>query len=987
MLQKQLIPLNIVQGGDTKINDFIDDSFNVTENVGFIGDLTAKKIDGFEQAKTIPNENFDNLAKAGNDLLAIGETGIYKYVNNQSSMSKIVNLPLISGKVDRAAGDLYAEGITRCCYVSYNQKFGAYIVSVYEIGGAELFTQKVFVGSFNNASYTKLIACGDDFALVGLGPLGIAGDLALYPITTVVGAGVTLTGFNTGNVAFVDIYWDGTRVIGVHKNAASASMDAFTFTWGTFTLITQAGLGVRGYSNPQINECDANHFYLSIVGRTFGLNIDLKIFKINKTTFIAATEASITLPIAVPDPAEGGQVYRICGITRNDSSWIGCLIYPEVGIASFDNDMIQFKTIAFDTDNIPFVPSTHYGFVPTSKPIMVSGNYVFFGVMLSGNKMISCAAKLRSNFDSTTLSPIAVFTQASYTYFDWQSGDFNPSNFYPMNIFQEPALKVGAYTTNGGYVVSIEQERFQTACNEVSSRLIQSGAQFNYFDGIDFTEFGFIGEPNVIATFSTTGGFLPANTYQVCAIFKKIDSKGDVIRSGVSAISTVTTTGSTSVINASVRPCLISLNGENKITNENYAFVEVYIRAAGGFFRLYNRTPISDTSGSFTVAISSVPTDTEFLYTEPNIEENSVPTSAVAMAVYVSRLFYIPKENRSQIRYTTKKASGIAFEFKETFRIETLDKSGLIEDEFTALYEMDGRLIIFKNFSIFYIYGNGPAENGTNNDFGEPLSISTDAGCVNQRSLVEFAEGLLFMSDKGIYQLDRKLGTTYIGAPVEQFNNLTITSAVHHEKKNEVRFTSAEGTTLIYNYFSKQWSWATSHAFVGSCFFKGILHGLDEVNNVLVAESSTSKKYLGNAVIQNITLPWIKTAGIQGFQRLYRIFVLGKYKTPHNVKMRIYYDYEQYYSEEHIISPLAASEYNKTVKPAQGDIESGLVTDGVYQYVVDPERQKCQSFKIEIIDEPLDIANNSGEGYNLVNVSLEVGVMRNGSRLPAAKKY
>ena len=135
--------------------------------------------------------------------------------------------------------------------------------------------------------------------------------------------------------------------------------------------------------------------------------------------------------------------------------------------------------------------------------------------------------------------------------------------------------------------------------------------------------------------------------------------------------------------------------------------MEVYVRAAGGFFRLYNRTPISDTSGSFTVAISSVPTDTEFLYTEPNIEENSVPTSAVAMAVYVSRLFYIPKENRNQIRYTTKKASGIAFEFKETFRIETLHKSELIEDEFTALYEMDGRLIIFKSFSIFYIMEMG----------------------------------------------------------------------------------------------------------------------------------------------------------------------------------------------------------------------------------------------------------------------------------------
>lgn len=987
MLQKQLIPLNIVQGGDTKINDFIDESFNVTENVGFIGDLTAKKIDGFEQAKTIPNENFDNLAKAGNDLLAIGETGIYKYQNSQAAMQKISSFPLVAGNVEKAVGDIYAEGTTRCCYVSYNQKFGAYFVSVQEINGAELFSQYIPVGNFNNASYTKLIACGDDFALIGIGPLGIAGELALYPITTIIGAGAMLTGFTTGDVAFVDIYWDGSRVIGVAKNPTSINLDAFVFTWGTFTLVMQAGLSVKAYSNPQVNECDANHFYLSIIGKTSGVAIELKLLKINKTTFVIATENSIALPLAVPDPTEGGQVYRICGTTRSDTSWIGCLIYPEVGIASFEFDMIQFKTIAFDSDNVPFFPSSYNGFVPTAKPVLIEGSYVFFGVMLCGNKMISCAAKLRSNFDNTTLSPIAVYTQAAYTYFDWQSGDFNPSNFYPMNIFQEPALKVGAYTTNGGYIVSLEQERFKTACNEVSSRLIQSGAQFNYFDGIDFTELGFIGEPSVTITTNIAGGTLPANTYQVCAIFKKIDAKGDSIRSGVSRIETIVTTGATSTITATVRTCVLSLYGENEIISNQFAFVEIYIRAAGGFFRLYSKAAISETSSSFVQVLTSLPTDTEFLYTEPNIEENSVPTSAVAMAVYVSRLFYIPKENRSQIRYTTKKASGVGFEFKETFRIETLDKSGLIEDEFTALYEMDGRLIIFKNFSIFYIYGNGPAENGTNNDFGEPLSISTDAGCVNQRSLVEFAEGLLFMSDKGIYQLDRKLGTTYIGAPVEQFNNLTITSAVHHEKKNEVRFTSAEGTTLIYNYFSKQWSWATSHAFVGSCFFKGVLHGLDEVNNALVAESSTSKKYLGNAVIQNITLPWIKTAGIQGFQRLYRIFVLGKYKTPHNVKMRIYYDYEQYYSEEHIISPLAASEYNKTVKPAQGDIESGLVTDGVYQYVVDPERQKCQSFKIEIIDEPLDIANNSGEGYNLVNVSLEVGVMRNGNRLPAAKKY
>lgn len=986
MLQKQLIPLNIVQGGDTKINDFIDDSFNVTENVGFIGDLTAKKIDGFVQSKTIPTEDFDLLGKAGNDLIAIGASGAYKLENSSVAMSKVSDFPLISGNIEKTYGDLYAEGTTRCCYVSYHQKLGVYFVSVHEINGAELFSQYVPVGNFNNASYTKLIACGDDFALVGIGPLGIAGELALYPITTVVGAGITLTGFDTGNVAFVDIYWDGSRVIGAHKNAANTSLDAFVLTWAGFGIVFQAGLaGVKGYSNPQVNDCDANHFYLSIVGKTFGISIDLKLLKIRKSDFVAITENAITLPEAEPDPTAGAQVYRICGITRSDTSWVGCFIRPEVGIASFDNDMIQFKTIPFDSDYPPFVAPAHLGFTPTAKPILMDGSYVFFGVMLCGNKMISIATKMKSQLmDGSTLSPIAVFTQASYSYFEWQSGDFNPSNFYPMNIFQEPSEKVGAYTTNGGYLISIEKEAYKTNYTEANSRLIVSGPQFMSFDGVNFMELGFVGEPALTATGSTTGGTLAANTYQVCAIYKRIDSKGELIRSGVSPISQVVTTGATSSINATIRPCLLSMFFDD---GKSFSFVEVYIRAAGGFFRLYEKYSISDTSGVFVSVITSLPTTTEFLYTEPNVEENSIPTSAVAFDIYGSRMFYIPKENRYEIRYTTKKVSGVGFEFKETFRLESLDKSGKGEDAFTALHELDGRLIIFKNFSIFYIYGNGPAENGTSNDYGEPLSISTDAGCINPRSLVEFAEGLMFMSDKGIYLLDRKLSTSYIGAPVEQFNSLTITSAIHYENKNEVRFTSAEGTTLIYNYFSKQWSWATSHAFVGSCFFKGQYYGLDNVNSVLVVESSATKKYLGNAVIQNITLPWVKTAGIQGFQRLYKIFVLGKYKTPHNVKMRIYYDYEQYYSEEHIISPLAASEYNKTVKPAQGDIESGLVTDGVYQYVVDPERQKCQSFKIEIIDEPLDIANNSGEGYNLVNVSLEVGVMRNGNRLPAAKKY
>lgn len=984
MLKKQLLPINIVQGADTKINDFIDESFATAENVGFTGDLTAKKINGFDGYKTVPDENFDNLAKAGNDLIAIGETGPYKLLKNQSAMDKIIDLPLVSGNIEKAPGDLYVEGSTRCCYVSYIQKIGFYFVSVHEIGGAEIFSQFVPAGTNNNASYTKLVAVGDDFVLIGIGPLGIAGDLALYPITTVVGAGYVLTGWTPNINTFVDIYSDGAVVFGAYRTDGG-NCRVMSFDLSTLTL-NNTGLGIIGFSNPQVNNCDSDEFYVSMIGKTFGVAINLKLLKINKTTLAIVADNALTLPEAVPDVLPTGNVYRICGITRNDTSWIGYMIRPEVSTASFDNDMIQFKAYGYDSDNLPFSATyTTMGFVPTAKPQLINGEYVFFGVLLSSTKMFSVAARMFQNgINGTQIAPIAVFSQAAYSYFTWQSGDFNPSNFYPMNIYQEAAEKVGAYTTNGGYLISIESDRFLTACEEVSGRLIQSGPQFNYFDGITFSEFGFIGEPSITATTSGAGGTVPANTYQVCAIYKVLDSKGDIIRSGVSNIQTVTTAGATSSINVFIRETILTnriMASSSKIT------IQTYIRPAGGFFTLYSERSASLYGSLFTEVITSIPSGTEFLYTEPNIEENSTPVSSVAMTIYGSRLFYIPKENRNEIRYTQKKASGLAFEFKETYRLETLDKNGLTEDTFTAMHEMDGRLILFKNYSILYIYGNGPAENGTSNDYGEAQSISTDAGCINQRSVVEYKDGLLFMSDKGIYQLTRKLETNYIGSEVEAFNGLTITSAVLYESQNEIRFTSKEGTTLIYNYFSAQWSWATSHAFVGSTFFEGKYYGLDENNKVVVVESSTSKKYLGNAVIQNITLPWIKTAGIQGFQRLYRIFVLGKYKTQHRVKIRLYYDYEQYYSEEYVITPLAGSEYNKTVRPTNSQIEKGLETDGVYQYVVDIKRQKCQSFKIEIFDEPLDIANNSGESYNLVNVTLEIGVMPNANRLPAAKKY
>ena len=129
MLNKKLIEFNFVQGADTKINDFIDDSFNVAENVTFGGDLTAKKANGFDLYKEIPVAQWDNVAKGGVDVLLFGSLGTYKVLNSETQVQKISDYKPVGIDVEKSIGDLMVVSTTRRCVVGYKKDKSAYLVS------------------------------------------------------------------------------------------------------------------------------------------------------------------------------------------------------------------------------------------------------------------------------------------------------------------------------------------------------------------------------------------------------------------------------------------------------------------------------------------------------------------------------------------------------------------------------------------------------------------------------------------------------------------------------------------------------------------------------------------------------------------------------------------------------------------------------------------------------------------------------------------
>jgi hypothetical protein len=246
-------------------------------------------------------------------------------------------------------------------------------------------------------------------------------------------------------------------------------------------------------------------------------------------------------------------------------------------------------------------------------------------------------------------------------------------------------------------------------------------------------------------------------------------------------------------------------------------------------------------------------------------------------------------------------------------------------------------------------------------------------------------EGLMFMSDKGIYLLNRKLQASYIGAPVEIFNSEIITGAILLEAKNEVRFSTISGIVLVYNYYSSQWSWFKNLPSSSSIVIGG-KYSIFGTGGVWQKEGS-GFKLNGSSIIQKISSPWLRINGEQSWQKVYDLILVGVYKSEHQVKLSIYYDYEQYAETVYYLDVLPSSQYNKTTRPATTDTEAGTQFDGVYQLLIDIPRKNCQSFRFVIEDVPLNIDSNSGECFSLTSFSLTYGVKNGPAKIPTAKTY
>ena len=485
------------------------------------------------------------------------------------------------------------------------------------------------------------------------------------------------------------------------------------------------------------------------------------------------------------------------------------------------------------------------------------------------------------------------------------------------------------------------------------------------------------------------GGMTPSATYSYIFTYEWTDANGQVQRSVPSqteqSVTTITMGASdTEVLGIT----FATLRVTAKVGARGAVQIVMYRDTAatpGVFYRVkawandttvdtLPASPYTDTASDASIA------GNEQLYTTGGVLDNDTPPPTQAMVQHRNRVWLVDSTSPLSVWFsqevipTPGLLNGTPILFS-AFQVVNAPSDG---DGVTALGSLDDKMIAFKQYGpIYYLTGQGPTSTGANNDFSDFQRISVDCGCANQASVVGTPMGLMFQSDKGIYLLTRNLSVEYIGAPVESYNSQTVTSAVLIANTNQVRFTMSGGATLVYDYLVGQWSvftfqWFATESITGAvdaCVWQGGYVFAGSTSAVFEETPGVYEDvyYLSGSVNSYIPIraltPPISLAGLQGFQRIYKVFVLGSAYTACTMTVQLGYNFQ------------ALSQSNAITVAG---------TETPLQWRIDPQIQKCEAIQIQISDAYV-AGKVVGEGIDLSGFSLEVGLKTGGFRLPAAQ--
>lgn len=525
------------------------------------------------------------------------------------------------------------------------------------------------------------------------------------------------------------------------------------------------------------------------------------------------------------------------------------------------------------------------------------------------------------------------------------------------------------------------------------------------YDGSNIGDIGLIPRPvilsHTVVNNSSRPQYLGAGDYFYKVVFERRDAYGNLYRSRPSLAYAVT-------IGAETYPTvelIIDPFVGNFYTGDR-SWRAILYRTKEGPANIYYQTLIDDSTSdydddqSYRRQTQIVMADTlsdasleeqNFLYTTGGVLENYACPPTNYITKHQSRIWAINSAN-GDIWYSKELITGEGPAFSPAFVVSNPEAD--IPEAIQSLNET--ALVVFWPHKIGIIYGEGPNDLGQGGSYTVPQMLPGNVGAIDWRSVIKTEIGVFFQSAKGIYLLPLDSGRAqYIGAGVELYRDSTIYSADVIENRHQVRLLAENYTTssnrdiLIYDYLIQQWHiWpdvmSEAGGIIDSIDYNGA-HALLHADGISVQDSDWSNSISpytdyydysaanGPSVYaMKVVTPWVKLAGLQGFQRVWRVLILGEYTEyshSHDLTVELYYDYvENDYAKDTVSIPWAT-------------IQQSAANNFLYQFRVGVPHQRCEAIKVKVTVSQYD-EENPKRMVTLTGLRFEYGIMPRSMRLP-----
>ena len=260
----------------------------------------------------------------------------------------------------------------------------------------------------------------------------------------------------------------------------------------------------------------------------------------------------------------------------------------------------------------------------------------------------------------------------------------------------------------------------------------------------------------------------------------------------------------------------------------------------------------------------------------------------------------------------------------------------LMEDEVKSVKNMDQFLVIFTTKETYAWSVN---ETSGQQQFPTPITGLVNLSAKDAVSSEKVSDGILFLSDKGIWLASRGLSGEYIGKDVQDFKgNIKEITNVSDADETRILTDDPDHPILVYNYRFKRWSIFDNLNVVSTTLWKGKYMALTRDNKIL--EENENVDVLSPFIFET---GWIQFEAIQNFQRFREIFLLGNFRGLTALTMEFFYDFSDQSSEtinydlsRYSTAPPDLITSDPIIKPV----------DSIKQFRFQPRRQKCSSVKV-----------------------------------------